>query len=168
MSRHPLRRALVTGAKVPVAADHRGMRWLLNGKVMPGGPIVILTHRGRRTGRSYTTPVEALVEDGERSEIIVTPLRGERADWYLNVLAGGLDQVRLRGLSYTAECRRLMNDEALQVLSRYVKEHPIFGRIVLMGMARGRDESDDRLTAAAKAAPLLALRTEPSGDAPGK
>lgn len=157
MSRHPLRRALVTAGRLPVLADRRGLRWLLNGRVMPGGPIVLLTYSGRRSGRIYTTPVEALVEDGERGEVVVAPMRGEQGDWYQNVLAGGLVQVRLRGEGFRAQWRKLSEEENHQVLGRYRQEHPLWGRIVLQGLAHGHGVSGDPLTAAAKTAPLLAL-----------
>ena len=146
---------------MPVLADRRGLRWLLNGKVMPGGAILLLTHRGRRTGKIYTTPVEALVDDAGRGEIVITPMRGERTDWYRNVLAGGLVRVRFRGEDFAAPTfRRLLERESREALAHYVREHPLFGRIVARGMARGHHEAGDRLTAAAKAAPFLALKTD--------
>jgi deazaflavin-dependent oxidoreductase (nitroreductase family) len=157
MARHPLRRALVTAGRLPVVADRRGMRWLLNGRVMPGGPIVLLVHRGRRTGRIYTTPVEALVEDRDRGEIVIAPMRGEQSDWYRNVLAGGLVGVRLRGERFDAHCRKLSEGESREALARYIDDHPLFGRIVLSGMPREKGVRRDRLSAVSKAAPLLAL-----------
>ncbi|MGH7859704.1 MAG: nitroreductase family deazaflavin-dependent oxidoreductase [Candidatus Binatia bacterium] len=150
-------------SRLPTVADRRGLRWLLNGRVMPGGPIVLLTHRGRRTGKAYTTPVEALVEDRERGEIVITPMRGERADWYRNILAGGVVNIRLRGESFQAQWRKLSEEESREALARYTHEHPLMGRVVLLGMARVHHVSGDPLAAVAKAAPLLAFRTVSGG-----
>lgn len=146
--------------RLPVVADRRGLRWLLNGQVMPGGPIVLLTHRGRRTGRAYTTPVEVLVEDPERREIIVTPMRGVRSDWYRNVLAGGLLTVRLRGMSHRADWRKLSHEESREALARYRHKHPLWGRMILWGMARQHRDGGDPVAGAAKAAPLVGVRTQ--------
>lgn len=167
-SPHRLRRALVTAARLPALADRRGLRWLLGGRVMPGGPIALLTCRGRRTGRTYTIPVEVLVEDGERGEIAVTPMRGAKADWYRNVLAGGLTRVRLRGVAFQPDWRRLSVEEGRDALDRYRREHPLWGRLIVWGMARSHGRADDTLTAAAKAQPLLVLSTSPLRDPPSR
>ena len=100
---------------------------MLNGRVMPGGPIVVVTHRGRHTGRTYRTPVEATVEDDERAEIIVLPAAGEAADWYRNAVAGGLVGVRLRGTSFSAVCRQLSEEERRLHLAYMSKAFRVMG-----------------------------------------
>lgn len=155
--RRPLRRTVVTLSRLPALADRRSLRWLLNGKIMPGGAIVLITHHGRRTGNAYTTPVEALVEDREQGEVIVTPMRGERSDWYRNVLAGGPVSIRLRGEGFEVKARKLPPEESHTALTRYRQAHPLWGRMILSGMARTYHVKGDRLTGLAQAAPLAAL-----------
>jgi deazaflavin-dependent oxidoreductase (nitroreductase family) len=54
-------------------------------------PWAVVCHRGRRSGRRYTTPVNAY----KRSNLLaVVILYGERSDWVQNVLAGGAQVVR--------------------------------------------------------------------------
>src|SRR5258707_6044180 len=59
--------------------------------------FAVVHHRGRRSGRSYTTPVGARrTADG-----FVIPLTfGERADWFRNVRAAGGWQIRRWGADY--------------------------------------------------------------------
>jgi deazaflavin-dependent oxidoreductase (nitroreductase family) len=59
--------------------------------------FAVLHHRGRRSGRSYTTPVGARpTADG-----FVIPLTfGERADWFRNVQAAGGCVIRWKGVNY--------------------------------------------------------------------
>jgi len=59
--------------------------------------FAVVHHRGRRSGRSYTTPVGARrTADG-----FVIPLTfGERADWFRNVQAAGECVIRWRGADY--------------------------------------------------------------------
>src|SRR5258708_11434733 len=59
--------------------------------------FAVVHHRGRRSGRSYTTPVGARrTADG-----FVIPLTfGERADWFRNVRAAGTCVIRWRGVDY--------------------------------------------------------------------
>lgn len=124
---------------------------------MPGAPIVVLTHRGRRSGRTFRTSVEAIVED-EQGEIIVSPARGERGDWYRNILAGGLVEVSLRGRSFTAEWRQLSEHENREGLARYTRQHPVYGRVVLWSLARLHRLPGPPLPAVARVIPMLALR----------
>ncbi|GAA0614815.1 hypothetical protein GCM10009547_15850 [Sporichthya brevicatena] len=52
----------------------------------PGARAALIRHRGRRSGRTYETPVTpTLTDDGF---LIALPF-GDRADWVRNVLAAG-------------------------------------------------------------------------------
>ena len=65
----------------------------------PGVPLlVVLHHRGRRSGRAYATPIGARpMTDG-----FVVPLTfGERADWYRNLRAAGGGLLRWHGADYS-------------------------------------------------------------------
>jgi F420H(2)-dependent quinone reductase len=59
--------------------------------------FAVIHHRGRRSGRSYTTPVGARpTVDG-----FVIPLTfGERAEWFRNVQAAGGCVIRWKGVDY--------------------------------------------------------------------
>src|SRR2546428_5589055 len=76
--------------------DRKGTRWLLQA-LSPPPTVIVLVHRGRKSGRLYKTPVSILVEDPERGEIVVSPMWSKETDWYLNVVAGGLVEARVRG-----------------------------------------------------------------------
>ena len=152
-----LRHMVSVGAGLPRLADRRGLRWMLNGRLFPGGAIVLLTHRGRRTGRTYVTPAEVLIEDERSGEIVVTPMRGERSDWYRNVRAGGLIDIRFRGRRSTARARTLERDERRAALAAYRARHPVWGRMILWGMARQHHVRGDTLAGVAAHATLVAI-----------
>lgn len=126
---------------------------------MPGGPLVIVTHRGRRSGRTYRTPIEVIVEDKESGEILLLPARAKKGDWYRNILAGGLVEIRLHGESSAAGWRELSEKENGAALERYLAGHPRWGRMILKGLARRHRLEGDLVSAVAKAMPILALRT---------
>jgi deazaflavin-dependent oxidoreductase (nitroreductase family) len=152
-----MKRLLVAVARIPALADRRGLRWLLSGRLI-GAPIVILVHRGRRSGRIYRTPVEAIVE--RPGEIVISPARGRRGDWFRNIVAGGLVEVRLRGRSYRASTRELSEGENMSALRDYRSAHPIYGRIVLWVLARTHRLRGDSLGAVARELPMLSLRLQ--------
>ena len=54
----------------------------------------ILTHRGRRTGRTYRTPINVF-RRGDRYVFALT--YGSDAEWVKNVLAAGGCSIRVRG-----------------------------------------------------------------------
>ena len=57
----------------------------------------VIEHRGRRSGRSYATPVAARpTTDG----FLVPMAFGEQADWFRNVLAAGECVIRWNGAAY--------------------------------------------------------------------
>jgi deazaflavin-dependent oxidoreductase (nitroreductase family) len=163
-----LRRVWNAFAWLPALADRRGFRWLLSGRLI-GAPIVVLSHRGRRSGRLYRTPVEAIVEDRDRGEIVVSPMRGRRGDWYRNILAGGLVQASLRGEAFSPAWRELAEDERRDALRAYIDDHPLYGRMILRMLMRLHDLDGDPVDAVAEAVPMLALReptAEPSRQQP--
>lgn len=146
-------------AWMPALADRRGFRWLLSGRLV-GAPIVILVHRGRRSGRVYRTPVEAVVEDRERGEVLISPMRGRRADWYRNVIAGGLLDARLRGSSLKRDWRELSREENRRALISYREAHPLYGRVVIWCLARLHGCTGPPLDAVAETLPMLALQMD--------
>lgn len=69
----------------------------LGGKWLHGEPIVLLTVRGRKSGRQLTVPLVAL-HDGER--VIVVASKGgmdKHPLWYLNVVANPDVELQERG-----------------------------------------------------------------------
>jgi deazaflavin-dependent oxidoreductase (nitroreductase family) len=55
------------------------------------GPFALVRHQGRRTGRTYTTPVLAF---GTPDQLFVGVLYGANSDWVRNVLESGHAEVR--------------------------------------------------------------------------
>ncbi len=51
-------------------------------------PYALVQHVGRRTGRAYTTPIEAVFAQGWDGFVIPLPY-GTRTDWCRNVMAAG-------------------------------------------------------------------------------
>jgi hypothetical protein len=58
------------------------------------GPFALVRHQGRRTGRTYATPVLAF---GTSGQLFVGVLYGADSDWVRNVLESGYAEVRWHG-----------------------------------------------------------------------
>jgi deazaflavin-dependent oxidoreductase (nitroreductase family) len=69
----------------------------------------ILEHRGRRSGKSFRTPVVVRrVRDG----FIVPMPWGEATDWYRNVRAAGTASIRWKGVIYQVDRPEVLDTEA--------------------------------------------------------
>jgi deazaflavin-dependent oxidoreductase (nitroreductase family) len=60
-------------------------------------PWAVVIHRGRRSGRSYRTPVQALKRHGR---VVIAILYGEESDWVRNLLAAQGGQIDRGGRRY--------------------------------------------------------------------
>lgn len=74
---------------------------------LPGFGVVV--HRGRKSGRTYRTPVNVFVAPGG---YIVALTYGKDSDWVRNVLAAGGCELVTRGAAVALRSPRLYRDEA--------------------------------------------------------
>jgi deazaflavin-dependent oxidoreductase (nitroreductase family) len=96
-----------------------------------GATLLLLTTKGRQSGRSYTNPMSYL-PDGDRF-IVFASHQGadEDPDWCKNLLAAGTatvevgEEVGEEGFEVTAQF--LEGDERDELYRRQVALHPVFG-----------------------------------------
>ena len=103
--------------------------WLL------GHRGLLLTHRGRKSGRVYQTVLEVIRYDPATRESVVPSGWGERSDWYRNIKASPALEVQTGGERYAPEQRFLAPDENQAIIFEYARRHPFASRF--LGMAFG-------------------------------
>lgn len=140
--------------RAPAWLDRPGFRWAL--RLCSPYPILVLTHRGRRSGRLYRTPVELLtgLSDGD---MFALPLAGHRADWYRNVVAGGLVEGSCRGRTGALRWRRASVPDGRRALDDYRHTHPLYTRALLSVVARTNHLPGTSSAELADALPILAF-----------
>jgi len=135
---------------------HTFRRKILNWLITPparlglaGKRAHILTVRGRKTGRRYSTPVQLII-DGER-RWLVAPY-GER-EWVKNARAAG--EVELTRALKTTRHRvdELAPDEAAPVLREYLRTTPVVKRF----FEADRDDPLEAFVAEAARHPVFRL-----------
>lgn len=62
------------------------------------GPLALIRHVGRRSGKPYETPLIVVPEDGG---FVIALTYGPEVDWYRNVVAAGGCQIVWHGKAYT-------------------------------------------------------------------
>jgi deazaflavin-dependent oxidoreductase (nitroreductase family) len=137
--------------------DRKGTRWLLQA-LSPPPTAIVLVNRGRKSGRLYRTPVSILVEDPERGEVVVGPMWSKNTDWYLNIVAGGLVEVRVRGEAWQVEWRELDEAGRRAAGEAFRHAHPVYSRIILRTLVRLNGLEGDPAEAVVRALPMLSLR----------
>jgi deazaflavin-dependent oxidoreductase (nitroreductase family) len=127
-------RVLGRALRMPSVLDRKGTRWML--QALSPAPVIVLLHRGRKSGRVFKTPVEIMVDDPERGEFVVAPMWGRDSDWYRNVVASGLVEVHARGETLQVEWRELDEAERRAAMEAYRKAQPIYSWIILRMLVR--------------------------------
>ncbi len=105
--------------RAPVAIYSARAGWLL------GHRFLLLTHRGRRTGRVYRTMLEVIAWDEAAQEAVVMSGFGRESQWYRNVLAADPIEVQIARLQFAPRARQLDADEATRALAGYEQRHRI-------------------------------------------
>jgi deazaflavin-dependent oxidoreductase (nitroreductase family) len=83
---------------------------------LPGFGLV--RHTGRRSGRSYETPVNVFRRpDG----FVIALTYGTQADWVQNVVAAGGCELVTRGRRYRLVDPEIVHDETRQAVSAFVR-----------------------------------------------
>jgi len=94
----------------------------LMGRLAPYLPgLGVITHVGRKSGRSYSTPINVFKRG---DSYIVALTYGTGADWTRNVLASGGCTLKTRGRTVQLTNARLFHDESRRLM-------PFPARIIL-------------------------------------
>ncbi|MBN9113624.1 MAG: nitroreductase family deazaflavin-dependent oxidoreductase [Pseudonocardia sp.] len=127
-----------------------------------GSRFLLLSHRGRRSGRPYANVLEVVHHDPLSGEYVVVSGLGHRSDWYRNVRAGGPVTVTVGSRCFPVDARELDPDEAVAVLGDYERRNrllrPIVHRVLSKLVGRPYTGTVDERRALVRDIPLVGLR----------
>ncbi len=111
--------------KTPIVLYRLRMGWLL------GSRFLLLTHKGRRTGRTRQTVLEVVGYDRAIPEAVVIAAWGVRAQWVRNLEARPAIGVQIGRACWTAPEHRILDPKrAAEVIAAYRHEHPLAARAI--------------------------------------
>jgi hypothetical protein len=90
--------------RLPVWVYRLRLGWLLSRPLL-GFWFLMITHRGRRTGKTYHTVVEIIRYDQATNEYIIVSGYGEESDWYRNLRATPALRIQIGNHRYAVEQR---------------------------------------------------------------
>jgi deazaflavin-dependent oxidoreductase (nitroreductase family) len=118
------------------------------GGVFEGTPMVLVHHRGRKSGKEYVTPMMYLPHDTEPDTIYVFATKGgapTNPDWYHNLAAADDAGVERGTATYQVTIHELTGTERDRVYAEQARRYPGFAEY-------------ERHTAGVRTIPVLELR----------
>ena len=99
------------------------------GGTFEGAPLVLLHHRGRKSGQEYVTPVMYLPHHADANVIYVFATRGGtpvNPDWYYNLTADGNGSVERGTETYNVTVSDVIGDERDRIYAEQARRYPGF------------------------------------------
>lgn len=130
-----------------VVAEFRANAGRVGGQ-FEGAPIVLMHHRGRKSGKEYVTPIMYLADEQDQNTIYVFASKAgapTNPDWYYNATEAGRVTVEVGAETYDADVRELPPAERGPVYAEQARRYPGFA---------GYEEK----TAGVRTIPVLALK----------
>jgi deazaflavin-dependent oxidoreductase (nitroreductase family) len=121
------------------------------GGVFEGAPIVLVHHRGRKSGREHVTPLMYLPNDTDSDAVYIFATKGgahTNPDWYYNLTATGNGSIERGTEKYQVTIRELTGAERDRVYAEHAGRYPGFAEY-------------ERQTAGIRTIPVLELRRSP-------
>jgi deazaflavin-dependent oxidoreductase (nitroreductase family) len=94
-----------------------------------GAPMVLVHHRGRKSGREYVTPMMYLPSDSDDDTIYVFATKGgapSNPEWYFNLTAAGEGTIERGTDTYGVAVHELSGDERDRVYEEQASRYPGF------------------------------------------
>jgi deazaflavin-dependent oxidoreductase (nitroreductase family) len=112
----------------PIVAEFRANEGRVGGN-FAGAPMVLVHHRGRKSGREYVIPTMYLPHESEPDVIYVFATKGgapTNPDWYYNLTAAGAGVVELGTGTYRVSVRQLAGAERDRIYAEQARRYPGF------------------------------------------
>ena len=111
-----------------VIADFRANDGRVGGP-FEGAPMVLVHHRGRRTGHEYVNPMMYLASERGDGTIYVFASKGgapTNPDWYYNLTVAGKGSVELGTGTFPVSVRDLHGEEHDRIYAEQARRYPGF------------------------------------------
>jgi deazaflavin-dependent oxidoreductase (nitroreductase family) len=111
-----------------VIADFRAHDGRVGGP-FEGAPMVLVHHRGRRSGQEYVNPMMYLAAERGDGSIYVFASKGgapANPDWYYNLTAAGAGTVELGTGTFPVTVRELHGEEHDRIYAEQARRYPGF------------------------------------------
>ena len=110
-----------------LAEEFRANRGQVSPDTFRGSALILITNKGRKSGRSYTTPMVYLA-DGDRYIVFASHQGADvDPDWYKNLVAEGKATVEVGAEKFDVNVTVTQGEERDELWRRQVAANPVFG-----------------------------------------
>ena len=142
--------------RLPIWLYRLNLGWLL------GDRFLLLSHTGRKSGRTYQTVIEVVDYDHERGIYTVASGWGEGADWYQNILVSTEVTIQVGRDQFKARAVPLAEHEAQERLFAYAQKHAgAFRELSYLMLGERLRPVQEDIHKMAQKIPLVEFRTQP-------
>jgi deazaflavin-dependent oxidoreductase (nitroreductase family) len=120
-----------------------------------GESLLVITHRGRRSGKLFQTPVEVVSHDADSHEYFVWSGRGQRSNWYRNLVAEPAVAIQVGRRRWIPQQRFVSPEEAAERFAAYARRRPRAAQRLRESVLENTAEATD--AAMAEALPMVAF-----------
>jgi deazaflavin-dependent oxidoreductase (nitroreductase family) len=149
---HPPKGILRALLRLPIWLYRLNLGWLL------GKRFLLLTHTGRKSGKTHRTVIEVVDHDPDSGTYTVASGWGEGADWYRNILK--TPEVTIQVGRHESQVRAvpLSLSEGKEKLFAYAQSYPAaFRELSYLMMGRRMEATQENIHKMAEKIPLVAL-----------
>jgi deazaflavin-dependent oxidoreductase (nitroreductase family) len=157
LRRQPGRVALAF-MRLPRPLFHHGWGRLL------GHTFLLITHRGRKSGKRRETVAMALTYDPETRETVVCSAWGPNAEWMRNLRAHPALEIQIGRERYVPEQHFLSEDEAVAVGLEFRRRHPRRFRVLATILGWGDLGSERAIRDLVRSRPFVSFRPVSGAD----
>jgi len=129
-----------------------------------GRTFLLLTYKGRKSGKDYRAALMVLEYNGKTGESISLAMYGAQTGWMKNIVACPAVAVETAGKVYRPVQLFLSEDEALGVLTRFGKAHPWRVRLATRILGWGNLQNEAELRQFVKSKPFVGFRPAPTAE----
>jgi deazaflavin-dependent oxidoreductase (nitroreductase family) len=151
LRRQPGRLMLVL-MRTPRPLYRHGWGWLL------GHTFLLITHRGRKTGKRRETVAMALTYDSDTRAVVIFSAWGPNTQWIRNLRARPALQIQIGRDTYVPEQHFLSEDEAVAVGTEFRRHHPLRLRLFATILDWGDLSTEQALREFVRTRPFVSFR----------
>ena len=137
--------------RTPLLVYRARLGWLF------GHRLVMLVHRGRRSGRWRQVVVEVVVRDPKTGAVTVASGYGPGSNWYRNLLADPDAEIVLGSRRLAVRATRVPPEQGGELMVDYAWRRPRSARMVARQMGVQVDGSEAAFRALGEALPYVRL-----------
>ena len=142
--------------RTPRPLFRHGWGWLL------GHTFLLITHKGRKSGKRRETVAMALTYDPGTREAVIFSAWGPNTEWMRNLRAHPALQIQIGRDTYLPEQHFLSEDEAVAVALEFRRRHPWRLRLFAVILSWGDLSTEPAMRNFVRSRPFVSFRPAPA------